>query len=131
MKALHYLTAILLLFSCSSLEKSADRVFDRAVVQFTALDARLAPDAMPVTFEKGEVRDGKLNDWTSGFFPGSLWLVYEHTGNPDILEMAKRQTAKLSGITEMDTDHDIGFQVNCSFGNGYRLTGNQSKSELE
>jgi len=130
MKALHYLTAILLLFSCSSLKQNADRVFDRAVVQFTALDARLAPDAMPVTFEKGEVRDGKLNDWTSGFFPGSLWLVYEHTGNPDILEMAKRQTAKLSGITEMDTDHDIGFQVNCSFGNGYRLTGNPDYLEI-
>ena len=75
MKSL-YLAAILLFVSGaasgSSIKKTADRVFERAVVQFTALDARVSPDKMPVTFEKGKVKDGKLNDWTSGFFPGSL-----------------------------------------------------------
>ena len=133
MKSL-YFAAILLLVSSgasgSSLKKTADRVFERAVVQFTALDARVSPDKMPITFENGKVKDGKLNDWTSGFFPGSLWLVYEYTGNADMLEMAKRQTAKLDGIIGMHTHHDIGFQVNSSFGNGYRLTGNPAYLEM-
>ena len=71
-----------------SLKKTADLVFERAVVQFTALDARLSPEQMPITFNKGKVKDGKLNEWTSGFFPGSLWLVYEYTGKPEFLETA-------------------------------------------
>ena len=133
MKSLIIAAILLLIPGCNSgksIKKTADMVFERAVAQFTALDARLSPEQMPITFDNGQVKDGKLNDWTSGFFPGSLWLVYEYTGNPDILEMAKRQTAKLDGIIEMHTHHDIGFQVNSSFGNGYRLTGNPAYLEM-
>ena len=38
-----------------------ERVFSRAEAQFTALDARLPEDKMPVTFENGEPQNGKLN----------------------------------------------------------------------
>ena len=116
--------------SVNPVKQTADRVFEEAVTQFTALDARLSPEQMPITFEDGRAKDGPLNEWTSGFFPGSLWLVYEYTGKPEILEMAKRQTAKLDGIIGMDTHHDIGFQVNSSFGNGYRLTGDPAYLEM-
>ena len=133
MKSLLFAAFLLLIPACtsgSSVKKTADLVFERAVVQFTALDARLSPEQMPITFDNGKVKDGKLNEWTSGFFPGSLWLVYEYTGKPEFLEMAKRQTAKLDGIIEMHTHHDIGFQVNSSFGNGYRLTGDPAYLEM-
>ena len=43
-----------------------------------------------------------------------------------MLALARKQTAKLHGICGRKTDHDIGFQVNCSFGNGYRLTGDST-----
>ena len=122
-----FLATILLAFisgpAQEPMSQLTERVFSRAEAQFTALDARLPEDKMPVTFENGEPQNGKLNGWTSGFFPGSLWLVYEYTGDGRFREMAERQTAKLNGITAMKTHHDIGFQVNSSFGNGYRLTG--------
>ena len=133
MKSLLITALLFLIPACApgnSVKKTADLVFERAVVQFTGLDARLSPEQMPITFDKGKVKDGKLNEWTSGFFPGSLWLVYEYTGKPEFLEMAKRQTAKLDGIIEMNTHHDIGFQVNSSFGNGYRLTGDPAYLEM-
>ena len=133
MRQLFSLAILLFAAGCVSVnpvKQTADRVFDEAVTQFTALDARLSPEQMPITFEAGRAKDGPLNEWTSGFFPGSLWLVYEYTGRPEILEMAKRQTAKLNGITGLDTHHDIGFQVNCSFGNGYRLTGDPAYLEM-
>ncbi|MBR5703961.1 MAG: glycoside hydrolase family 88 protein [Bacteroidales bacterium] len=133
MRQLFSLAILLFAAGCVSVnpvKQTADRVFEEAVTQFTALDARLSPEQMPITFEDGRAKDGPLNEWTSGFFPGSLWLVYEYTGKPEILEMAKRQTAKLDGIIGMDTHHDIGFQVNSSFGNGYRLTGDPAYLEM-
>jgi unsaturated chondroitin disaccharide hydrolase len=44
------------------------------------------------------------SNWTSGFFPGCLWYGYELSG---------------------DSHHDTGFMIYDSFGNGYRLTGNE------
>ena len=119
--------------SCAPQEpmsKLTARVFDTAAAQFTALEAELPADRMPETFENGVLKDGKLNGWTSGFFPGSLWLVYEYSGDVRFREMAERQTAKLDSIVAMKTHHDIGFQVNSSFGNGYRLTGKPEYLEM-
>ena len=103
-----------------------ERVFNLAKVQFLAMDARLAPDQMPITFENGKISDGKIEAWTSGFFPGSLWYVYEYTKDQEILQAAWAETRKLSDIAGRKTHHDIGFQVNSSFGNAYRLTGEQA-----
>ena len=127
------IAAVVALSACTPAEpmsRLTERVFERAEAQFTALNARLPEDKMPVTFENGEVKDGKLNAWTSGFFPGSLWLVYEYNGEDRFREMAEKQTAKLDGIVSMKTHHDIGFQVNSSFGNGYRLTGRPEYLEV-
>ena len=64
--------------------------------------------------------------WASGFFPGSMWYLYEYTGREDIRLIAEELTERMSG-EELRTDHhDVGFAVNCSFGNGYRLTHNES-----
>ena len=112
-----------------SMPELADRVFSLAKVQYSAMAARLdaaEKPVMPVTFENGRNKDGRLNSWTSGFFPGTLWLIYQYSGDPEFESLARQQTAKLSGIVDMKTHHDIGFQVNCSFGNGYRLTGDES-----
>ena len=122
-------TALLVAAGLCAKEPMTDltkRVFDLAKTQFTAMDARLAADRMPVSFEDGKVKDGKIESWTSGFFPGSLWYVYEYTQDPGILELAWKETRKLSDIVSRKTHHDIGFQVNSSFGNAYRLTGDQA-----
>lgn len=133
MKPLFLAAVLLAVSACSSaepMEKLADRVFDRARVQYSAMEARIAPDKMPVTFENGAVKDGKLNGWTSGFFPGTLWLIYEYTGDEAFRDMAALQTSKLDSLIGMKTHHDIGFQINSSFGNGYRLTGNPEYLEM-
>lgn len=61
-------------------------------------------------------------DWTSGFFAGELWYLYELTGNPDRLTQAKLYTARQEVEKLNGTSHDVGFKVFCSVGNGYRLT---------
>lgn len=66
-----------------------------------------------------------FNDWTSGFWPGTLWYLYEYTGEEKWKEEADRFSRYLTPLSVRSaTDHDLGFQVFCSFGNGYRLTEN-------
>jgi hypothetical protein len=62
-------------------------------------------------------------DWTSGFPAGSYWLLYEHTSDPAWMAAAKAQQAPLYDV-RMDSgdEADVGFIINTSFGNGYRLT---------
>lgn len=62
-----------------------------------------------------------IYDWTSGFFPGNLWLAYRLTGNEDLKKEAIKFTNYLYPVREYTGTHDIGFMMNCSFGNANRL----------
>ena len=55
-------------------------------------------------------------DWTSGFFPGSLWQCYRFTGDEKLLAEAEKYTGRLEGIHYYQGTHDLGFMVFCSFG---------------
>jgi unsaturated chondroitin disaccharide hydrolase len=62
-------------------------------------------------------------DWTSGFWPGMLWYMYELTGEDKWNLEARKYTGYLEPLAYGDpNDHDLGFQIFCSYGNGYRLT---------
>ncbi len=65
-------------------------------------------------------------DWTSGFFPGELWMMYEFTNDPYWRQQAVSHTwvieeAKMHGGT-----HDLGFMIGDSFGKAWEVTGEQS-----
>lgn len=62
-------------------------------------------------------------DWTSGFFPGELWYMYEYTGDDFWQSEARKFTANIEDQKTNGGTHDMGFKMYCSFGNGYRLTG--------
>jgi rhamnogalacturonyl hydrolase YesR len=60
--------------------------------------------------------------WTSGFFPGWMWFMYENSLNNSWLTRAQAQTASLLSQDTNASDHDIGFKILGSYGNGYRIT---------
>jgi len=74
---------------------------------------------LPRSIDKGY---RPIDDWTSGFYPGNLWLVYEYTHDQNIKRNAEYATALLEEEKYNTRDHDIGFRIYCSYGNGYRLT---------
>ena len=80
---------------------------------------------MPKTYENGEIVTANIRWWTSGFFPGSLWLLYEHTGDDKLREYAEHFTARLESLKDYRGTHDLGFMVFCPYGNAYRLTGDE------
>ncbi|TNJ45834.1 glycoside hydrolase family 88 protein [Tamlana fucoidanivorans] len=61
-------------------------------------------------------------DWTSGFFPGNLWQIYEITGDETFMEKAKVWTALVEKEKRNGGTHDMGFKIYCSFGNGLKHT---------
>lgn len=75
---------------------------------------------------KGQRRDCPIEDWTSGFFPGSLWYAYELTGDEELKKQAIRYTNILYPIHTLAGTHDLGFMINCSYGNALRLAHNDS-----
>ena len=80
-------------------------------------------------------KDGKLvtcnsHWWTSGFYPGTLWYLYEYSNDSTVLQAAQKMMYRLEREKYMTDSHDVGFIINCSYGNGYRLTKNESYRDV-
>lgn len=85
----------------------------------------------PVTLTpSGKVYYCSPEDWRSGFYAGSLWYLYELTADTTLLNPAIRHTETLESAKNLTWHHDIGFIINCSFGNALRLTGDRRYAEV-
>ena len=82
-------------------------------------------DALPRTFEKGRLQTIRYDHWVSGFFPGVLWMLYENNKDEKLRQYAEMYTDRVEPAKRLTNTHDLGFMLYCSFGQGYRLTGNK------
>ena len=76
----------------------------------------------PRTLDNDELKLVPSKDWTSGFFPGELWFLYEYSGKDEWKDEAEKFTANIEKEKYNGGTHDMGFKIYNSFGNGYRLT---------
>jgi hypothetical protein len=74
----------------------------------------------PTNSNKWNLRD--VTHWTSGFFPGELWIMYEKTLSSSWLSRAQAWTATMQSQDTNAPDHDIGFKILGTYGNAYRIT---------
>ena len=89
------------------------------------------PGLLPRTLDKnGKLMTSDSRWWCSGFFPGVLWYIYEYSGKNEIKEQAELFTKRVEREKFTTTNHDVGFMIYCSFGNGYRLTGNENYKKV-
>jgi unsaturated chondroitin disaccharide hydrolase len=103
--------------------QAAKESLDVAARQLSISIASLGDaDRNPRTAENGVVRLVRTGDWTSGFYPGCLWYLYENTGEEKFLEAARHFTMNLEKEQFNGGTHDLGFMIYNSFGNGCRLT---------
>lgn len=85
---------------------------------------------MPYTTVKGTHDDKKEKDitwWTNGFWGGTMWLMYEATGNEEFKKSAECSEEILDGalLRYKRLHHDVGFMWHLTSGANYRLTGNE------
>ena len=115
-----------------TMDQLRERVFSLAQVQTVYMDSLLmakmpGPDRpsrdwrCPRTFQGDTLVTSDIGWWTSGFYPGVLWLTYMETDDPAFRELAIRHTLPLAGLLDRETDHDIGFQLMSSFGLWYSV----------
>ncbi|MCB0717936.1 MAG: glycoside hydrolase family 88 protein [Bacteroidetes bacterium] len=110
------------------LREVATIALDRAVTQYKLMDDAVPDSLLPRTSaEDGTLVTHRPGWWTSGFFPGSLWLLYEYAGDTDLKERAEARTWLIEGEKDNLGDHDIGFKINNSFGNALRITGDTTR----
>lgn len=70
------------------------------------------------------------DDWTSGFFPGTMWYMYDLTGDQKWIDLGVKYTEDLDTIKHLKWHHDIGFMINCSYGNALRVTKNEAYKDV-
>lgn len=101
-------------------------VYARCAAQYRGLLARMAdqkPGMQPKRWQDGRLVVVPPQDWCSGFFPGSLWFLYEQTGDAFWKDAATRFTdALLEPLRHDANNHDVGFRTYCSAGHALRLT---------
>ncbi|RYY59575.1 MAG: glucuronyl hydrolase [Chitinophagaceae bacterium] len=113
------------------------KIFRQAAAQTSLMlenteRARAADSTLvsPRTLDKGKLKLVASRDWTSGFFPGELWYLYEYTGKKQWKSRAISATTLIEKEKYNAGTHDMGFKMYCSFGNSYRLTNDPHAKEV-
>ncbi len=96
-----------------------DRVWSIAATRLVALSG---PLTLPfgATGSSTYVRTSAYA-WTAGFYPASLWLMYEHTSDPAWLRLAEEYTQRVLPVASWHGTHDLGFMVGLPAGLGERI----------
>lgn len=99
--------------------QQADRVWDLA-------SRRLAAQGRQSSFPFGATGSSRLvrtseYEWTAGFYPTSLWLVFQRTGDPEWLARARAFTDQVATTATLRSNHDLGFMVGMPTGLGAAL----------
>jgi len=121
-----FILSLFLLPSCVSANKEPwfQNAVETASVQLTRQVEEMGDRVgFPRSIRADTLRLDNIYDWTSGFFPGSLWYMYELTENNFFKDEASKFTSYLHDIRYYKGTHDLGFMIYCSYGNELRLTG--------
>ena len=136
MKPLCLAAGLLVAAACARPASLADEALDYCVKKVTGVQERLGADygESPRNIAPGDCRWNLTpvcqENWTMGFWPGILWYAYEASGDAALETAARGYTEALDFIARQPAyDHDIGFIMFPSFGNGFRLTGDPAYKE--
>ncbi|MGC9342898.1 MAG: glycoside hydrolase family 88 protein, partial [Bacteroidales bacterium] len=88
---------------------------------------------IPKNIKQGETRWNlsRITQWTSGFWPGILWYIYDFTEDEKWLDAARKSTALLESNRKLPyKTHDLSFMMYNSYGHGYKLTNDPKYREI-
>jgi len=131
MKLSHLVLPLFLAFITADFQSSAqkstnnDHKYSTIQKQYDILYQSAYPkigdkNIMPRTVKKDKIHYVSPYDWTSGFFPGSLWYLYDLTKDNKWKSRAIEFTEPLDTIQYWSGNHDVGFMIECSYGNALK-----------
>jgi rhamnogalacturonyl hydrolase YesR len=103
-----------------------------AVEQYQILHRNVAADRMPQNFDinTGKMVTSNTKWWCAGFFPGTLWYLYDYSKNTNIQKIAEERLNLMEPEKHFTGNHDLGFMMYCSYGNAYRVTQNDKYKKI-
>lgn len=106
-----------------ALRKKLDRLFDIAAAKIRALDRAWDPSrGAPVFTVEGRYTARGWTEWTQGFQFGMPLLVFDATGDEEMLELGRARTVERMAPHLTHTGvHDHGFNNVSTYGNLLRL----------
>ncbi len=115
-----------------AMDRLIDEQFRFAAKQYKVLKQHTVKDSMPRTWYalENKFRNDALESWISGFYPATLWYIYEYTKDPEILAEAESRLELQKKMRHFSGNHDGGFMIYCPFGNAYRITGKPEYREV-
>jgi hypothetical protein len=113
--------------------KIIDKCLESALLSAKLMSASLGenPTVLPRSTDKtGQLTTSAPDWWTSGFYPGELWYLYEYSRSSELKNLAIKYSNLVEDQKYATDNHDIGFMLYCSFGNGLRLTNDVRYKEI-
>jgi len=107
-------------------------VIKKASIQYhNAIENNLDSTKIPRSNKpNGSVYTVSSSDWCSGFFSGTLWLLYELTKD----DFFKKSAIKWSKVLENEqyntSTHDLGFMMYIPFGEGFKNTKSEAYKNI-
>ncbi|CAH8283934.1 glycosyl hydrolase family 88 [Mariniflexile fucanivorans] len=92
------------------------------------IDSLSFPRSM--TPSSGHINKVPSKDWTSGFFVGNLWQLYQLTGEVAYKERAGKWNPFIEKEKFNNRTHDMGFKVFCSYGKGLEVEDNEDYKNI-
>ena len=130
-------TCLIIAFACNpgadgDSNFNVDEMLQFAVSQYSKAVQSLADTTrMPISAnDDGTWEKKPTRNWVAGFFPGILWQLYDYTDDAFWQQQARRWNAAMENEKFNTETHDLGFMLYNSFGNGYRLTGDEKYKEI-
>ena len=94
---------------------------DYAVTKLRAVAPTVTAFPVGSKFEKWTYSQN--GDWVGGFWPGTLWMAWLHSGDEQFRTLALGMADKLAPRQNDTTTHDLGFLFYPSWVTAWRLTG--------
>jgi rhamnogalacturonyl hydrolase YesR len=127
---------VLIFFACNSNSKLLEQKNNQKIIKKVSnqlqnsLKNINSAEASSKPFPRSINSNGEIilvgkKDWTSGFYPGNLWQMYDLTGDVFWESYALKYTKYLEGEQFNASNHDIGFKMMSSYGHAYRITGDE------
>ncbi|WP_194765835.1 glycoside hydrolase family 88 protein [Tamlana sp. I1] len=133
----YYLLIVLLLsLSCSKTKsnnnsaKTVEAILDNRYQKLAEYQVDSTAFPRSLNLKTNTIQKVPSSDWTSGFFAGNLWQIYQLTKEDLYKNQAKKWTAFIEKEKHNNRTHDMGFKVFCSFGKSLEVENNTNYKKI-
>jgi hypothetical protein len=115
-----------------SLVRSIDLQLKASAAQYMVLKENLPAEKFPKTYfpQTGKYEWSNSGWWCSGFYPGTLYLLYGSLKDQALKTEADRMLGLLEKEQYNKSTHDLGFMMYCSYGEAQKLNPSEAYKQV-